>query len=133
MAQTRKKRRKKHRGTQAGTVARPAPGSRSKRPQTKAEGREVARRRREERLGKPPTWKSAVTRAAFAAVLFVGVAYFLLRDEPGNPIPRALFLSVLAFLIYVPAAYYTDMWRYRRHVARTGTPPSGGRSREPRG
>jgi hypothetical protein len=130
MAHTRKKRRKKHRGTQAGTVARPTSAPRSKGPQTKAEGRQLARQRREERLSKPPSWKSAVTRAAFAAVLFVGVAYFLFRDQPGKSVADVLGLSLVAFIIYVPAAYYTDAWRYRRHMAKHG---SGPRGRTPRG
>ena len=69
MAQTKRKRRTKHRGNAAGHGR----GARAHRPQ--AEGRPSARRPRRkarlDRFGKPPTWRSAMQRAAIAAILFV--------------------------------------------------------------
>ena len=111
MAQTKKKRKRKHRGTQAGTVERP---TRSRRPVTKEDRREVAKERREERLGRPPSWRSAIGRAALAAALFLVIAYFLFE---GRTIDIVLATGV-AFPVYVLAAYYTDLWRYRRYKRR---------------
>ena len=54
MAQTKKKRKRKHRGTPAGTVERPA---RSAKPQTREEAKKAAKERRSERLDRPPTWQ----------------------------------------------------------------------------
>src|SRR5918997_582946 len=80
MAKTTTKRRRKHRGTQAGTIA-PVAESRSRgakapaaRSADKAAAREEARRRRAERLDKPPTWRGAINRAAIAAVIVAVLA-----------------------------------------------------------
>lgn len=128
MSQTRKRRRKKHRGTQAGTVARPARSSGgSSKPRSKEEGRELARRRRDERLAKPPSWRGATGRAALAAVLFLGLAFFFERGRgTAAAFAAAVPLALLAFLIYVPAAYYTDAWRHRRHLrSKAGSSATG--------
>ncbi len=126
MAQTKKRRRKKHRGTQAGTVARPTSSSSKRTPSSKAEGKAMAQQRRDERLSKPPSWRSAMNRAAFAALLFFGVAYFLLDESPA----MAAVLSLFALVLYIPAAYYTDSWRYRRYTrARGGSGSPGGSTR----
>ena len=57
MAQTKRKRTRKHRGTPAGTIDR---AGRTGRPQTRQDAKQIARERREERLNRPPTWRSAV-------------------------------------------------------------------------
>ena len=67
MAQTRKKRRRKHRGTQAGTIER---AGRTGRPRTREEAKQISRQRRQERLDRQPTLKGAVQRAAIAAAVF---------------------------------------------------------------
>src|SRR5215210_376260 len=64
VAQTRKKRRRKHRGTQAGTIER---AGRTGSPQTREEAKQISRERRRERLDRPPTLKGAAQRAAIAA------------------------------------------------------------------
>ena len=119
MAQTKRKRRKKRRGTQAGTVARPSrPSSAGKgRPSSKEERRALASQRRHERLSRAPTWTGAVQRAGLAAVFFLAVAYFIL----GENLPTAAVLALSALVLYVPAAYYTDLWRYRRYTRSAGT------------
>src|SRR5437763_164803 len=61
MAQTKRKRKTKHRGTQAGTVE--SRGRTGRRP-TQAEGRKITRDRRKTRLDRPPTWRSALNRDA---------------------------------------------------------------------
>jgi hypothetical protein len=112
MAQTKKKRRRKHRGTQAGTIERPGRTGRpsGNRPASRAEARDIARQRRQDRFDKEPTWRSSLNRAAFAAVIltiFVSVVQ-------KNPL-QGVVLGVLAMIIYVPMSYYTDraLWRRR--------------------
>ena len=64
MAQTKRKRTRKHRGTPAGTIER---SGRTGRPQTRQDAKQISRQRRQERLDRPPTWKSAAKK--FAAAL----------------------------------------------------------------
>src|SRR6476646_9515380 len=113
MAQTRRKRKRRHRGTQAGTIERA--GRTSKPPEhspkrtkgsTKVEGRNLAQQRREERSNREPTWRGAFNRAAFAAVIlviFISVVHVSLKQ---------------ALVIYVPLSYYTDLALYRRRQRR---------------
>ena len=109
MAQTRKKRRRKHRGTQAGTIER---AGRTGRPQTREEAKQIARQRRQERMDRQPTWKGAVQRAALAAALF-GVLVVLAF---GRAPVQGAFLALFMFLLYIPLGYATDtaMYRFRQ-------------------
>jgi hypothetical protein len=61
MAQAKRKRTRKHRGTPAGTIER---SGRTGRPRTREEAKKIARQRREDRFSKPPTWRGAGDRAA---------------------------------------------------------------------
>jgi hypothetical protein len=110
MAQTRRKRRTKHRGTPAGTIE--ARG-RTGRPLTADERKKVDRATaRERRLNTPPTWKASATRALVAAVL---VFVFLLLTAKGkNKLPVALTFTVIALVVYIPAGYYLELALYRR-------------------
>jgi Flp pilus assembly protein TadB len=114
MAQTKKKRRRKHRGTQAGTIERPGrtgrPAASKGKPSTKQESRELSRQRRQERFDREPTWRSSLNRALFAAAIlaiFVGAVQ-------GNPV-QGVILGVFAVVLYLPMSYYTDraLWRRR--------------------
>ena len=109
MAQTRKKRKRKHRGTPAGTVER---AGRTGRPQTQQDAKAIARQRRAERLDRPPTWRGAVNRAAVAAAVF-GVLVVLVF---GRDVAAGASLAVLMFLLYIPLGYATDsaIYRFRR-------------------
>ena len=115
MAQTKRKRRRKHRGTPAGTIER---AGRTGRPQTKQDAKQISRQRRAERLDRKPTWRGAVNRAAIAAAIF-GVLMVLLLGR--NPAAAAV-LTVFIFLLYIPLGYGTDLaiyrFRQRRKVAR---------------
>jgi Flp pilus assembly protein TadB len=111
MAQTKKKRRRKHRGTQAGTIERagrtgkPVAG----RPQTKTEQRAAARKERVNKFDKEPTWRGSVNRAAFASLIlavFIGVV----QKNPA----QGVVLGLVAMVLYVPMSYYTDRALYRR-------------------
>jgi hypothetical protein len=106
MAQTRRKRTRKHRGTPAGTIER---AGRTGRPRTAAEAKQIAQRRREDRLNRPPTWRGAMNRAAIAAALF-GVLVVLLFDQE---IAQGVVLATLMFLLYIPLGYATDTMIYR--------------------
>ncbi|HEY3727152.1 MAG TPA: hypothetical protein VGL51_08265 [Solirubrobacteraceae bacterium] len=108
MAQTKRKRRTKHRGTAAGTVTNrgrtgrpPTPDERKK--QTREEARQA-------RLNKPPTWRGAINRALLAAgFMFI----FLLLTSKGNVLAAVIF-GVFAFGLYVPSGYYLEQYLFRR-------------------
>lgn len=106
MAQTKKKRRSKHRGTAAGTIER---AGRTGKPQTREDAKQIARQRRAERLDKPPEWKSTINRAGIAAIVFAVLVVVLF----GRPIASGLLLGVVMFAIYVPLGYATDSAIYR--------------------
>jgi hypothetical protein len=106
MAQTKRKRTRKHRGTPAGTIER---AGRTGRPRTTEEAKQIAKKRRQERLDKPPNWRSAINRAAIAAALF-GVLVVLLFSQP---VAQGVVLATLMFLLYIPLGYFTDTMIYR--------------------
>jgi hypothetical protein len=108
VTQTKKKRRRKHSGTQAGTITRQ---TRAATPRTKEEKREEARRRRVERLDRPPTLRGSIGRAAIAAVIFVAVVLVL---PLGNTPVQALAYGIFMFALYIPIGYFTDSFIYRR-------------------
>jgi len=114
MAQTRKKRRRKHRGTQGGRVD---PNRRAGRPRSREEAKARARARRKQpatRADAPPTWRSAVTRAVVAAAIFTVLLALLF----GRPLGAALGLGGVMLLFYIPAGYWIDtmMWRRRERA-----------------
>ena len=100
MAQTKKKRKTKHRGTQAGTVERAGRTSRQTRQAARTTTKKTASDRRAQRFERPPTWRNAASRAALAAVFF-GVVVTLLLHKPAVTglslrIPRnSLFISAM--------------------------------------
>lgn len=106
MAQTRRKRTRKHRGTPAGTIER---AGRTGRPQTREDAKQIARQRRQARLDAPPTWKSAINRAAIAAAVF-GV---LVTVAFGRSMAQGVVLAGFMFLLYIPLGFATDTFVYR--------------------
>jgi hypothetical protein len=108
MAQTRRRRRRKHRGTQAGSVDRRARG----RPRSRAEARARARRTQQDRSLTPPSWRSAINKGLIAAAIF----FALLALAFGRPPVASLFLSVFMLAFYVPMAYFTDRFFFRRRM-----------------
>jgi hypothetical protein len=96
VAQTRKKRRRKHRGTQAGTIERSG------------------------RTGRPRTLKGAAQRAAIAAAVFGVLIVALFGRNPA----QGAFIAVFMFLIYIPLGFATDKAIYnfrQRRKARAGS------------
>ncbi len=110
MAQTRRKRRRKHRGTQGGRIdRRPARG----RARSRAAARARAQSRtksRDPRTPSPPSWNSAVKKAAIASVLF-----FALLAIMGQPPLSSAVIAVVMMAFYVPMAYLMDRFFFQRH------------------
>ncbi len=113
MAQTRKKRQRKHRGTQGGRVD---PNRRPGRPRSREEAKARARasRKRPPRVDAPPTWRSAITRGAVAAAIFTVLLVALFHQALG----AALGLGAFMLVFYIPVGYYIDtmMWRRRERA-----------------
>jgi len=119
MAQTKKRRSRKHRGTQAGSVQRPVAGTqgrggRSGGAGVKAEARRQAQERRTTRLDRPPTWRGALNRAALMALIFGVLVTLAFGRSPAEGAILAGFMLVL----YIPMSYYTDRFIYNRRQSR---------------
>jgi Flp pilus assembly protein TadB len=114
MAQTKRKRRTKHRGTAAGTIQ---TRGRTGRPLSPEERKKQDRvEARERRINRPPSWKRSAGIGAFAAV-----ALFLLFSLTGrgkDPIQSAAFLALFAAAAYIPGGYYMELYMYRRRQRR---------------
>lgn len=117
MAQTKKKRRTKHRGNAAGIVEN---RGRTGRKPTSGERKEDAKTRREDRATRPPTWRAAINRAAISAVLFVVLVILLFKQNIGP----ALGLGAFVFLFYIPLGYFTDKFVYERRLRKAQQNPS---------
>jgi Flp pilus assembly protein TadB len=113
MAQTKRKRRTKHRGTAAGTIQ--TRGRTGRPPSADERKREARAQARERRLNTPPTWRSAFLQAAFAAlIMFV----FLALTTRTHNIAAAAVFGVFALLLYTPGGYYMQLMLYRRRQRR---------------
>ena len=108
MAQTKRKRRSKHRGNAAGVVeARGRTGRRPTEEELRKEGL------RERRLNKPPTWNSAFMKAGLmAGLLFLFTRLGVFGSD--TTIGQSLILCFFALLLYTPIAYATDKFVYSR-------------------
>jgi len=114
VAQTKRKRRRKHKGTQAGTIER---AGRTGRGGGREDSKEAARRRRQERLDRPPNLRSAAQRAAIAAALF-GVLVVVVFHRAAV---QGVTLAALMLVVYIPLGYGMDKaiysFRQRRKAA----------------
>lgn len=123
MAQTRKRRRRKHRGTQGGSIDRGRAGTR---PRSRQEARDRARsqmrsgkkskgkeRQPYDKRDRPPTWRSAVNRALIGAAIFAVLLIVPFHQPPGS----AIALAVLMLALYVPMGYYIERFFYTRRMA----------------
>ena len=109
MAQTKRKR--KHRGTAAGTIEKAA-HNRATRASTTAQKPASAKAAREARMNRPPTWRSAANKAAIAAIVF-GVFLGLIFKRP---VYVAVIWTVIVFFFYTPLGYWTDRAVYNRRM-----------------
>jgi hypothetical protein len=114
VAQTKRKRRSKHRGNAAGTIeTRGRTGRKPSQEEQKKIDKAAARDRRTQRLAQPPSWNRAVLRAAAASVLlFVLTQIGLFQDDIAPS--QAIFVCLMAMLIYIPLGYLFDNWMYKR-------------------
>jgi hypothetical protein len=110
VAQTRKRRRRKHRGTQGGSVDR---RGRTSRPRSRQEARARARRQLGQKREGPPTWRSAVNRGLLGAGIFLVLLILLF----GQSVAYSVALSALMLLIYIPLGYYMERFFYSRRQA----------------
>jgi Flp pilus assembly protein TadB len=110
-----KPRRRKHRGTQTGSISRRAQG----RPRSRQEAMAQAKSRRSsgrggkkrsgDRRDLPPTWKGAATRGVLFAALLLPVSLLF-----GQPIAAAIVLTVIAAMLYIPLGFYTEQFFFNR-------------------
>jgi hypothetical protein len=110
MAQTKKKRRRKHRGTQGGRIDTKGRGRPRSREEAKAR---VRSGRGAPRVDKPPTWRSSAIRGVVAGAIFT---IFLVLFMKG-PLGTSLALGAFMLAFYIPAGYYIDMMLWRRRSA----------------
>ena len=112
MAQTRKRRRRKHRGTQGGRID----NKRRTRPRSREEAKAQARSRRTggSRGDAPPTWRNSAIRGVAAGLIFAVLLVLIFR----RPAAAALGLGAFMLIFYIPAGYYFDMlmWRKRERA-----------------
>lgn len=115
MAQTKKKRNRKRRGTQAGSI-----DTRKKaRPRNRQEARGRAKskssgKNRVQKGDAPPTWGSAIVRGIIASAVFVVLLVLLFKKT----LPQALPVGAFLLVFYIPAGYYMDsvLWRRRERA-----------------
>ena len=112
MAQTKKKRTRKKRGTQAGNLD----TSRRSRPRSRAEAKSQARSgggkggRTMQKGDAPPTWRGATFRGLIASGIFVLLLLLLF----GRPLGTSLIIGAVMLIFYIPAGYYMDLYLWRR-------------------
>ena len=126
MAQTKRKRRSKHRGNAAGTVEARGRTGRKPTPEelrasaTRTGSRAPANARaRQVRPMTPPSWKSAFGKAAFGAImLFALMRFGVLGDEASTG--QSLGVAGFAAAAYTPVMYATDRFIYQRRLRKEG-------------
>jgi drug/metabolite transporter (DMT)-like permease len=110
MAQTKRKRRTKHRGNAVGIVE--SRGRTGKRPE--GASRPAARGGRPPaRPLKPPTLKSAALKGLVGAVVLFVFFNFLSK---GTTTTQAFTMCLVALVFYTPVMYLTDKWVYNRKL-----------------
>lgn len=124
MAQTRRKRRTKHRGNAAGFVeSRGRTGRKPTAAEKSGNAAEAARAKkpRADPRDKPPTWRGAALRALVAACALALLSGLVLKASPGQTV--AYF--AVGLLAYTPISYYTDNWIYKRRQRNKGKQGGG--------
>ncbi len=108
MAQTKKKRRRKRRGTQGGSID----ARRAARPRSREEAKARARsgRKPAAKQDLPPTWRGSITRGLVAALIFAVLLLAIFK----RPIGVSLALGAFMLAFYIPAGYFIDMTLWRR-------------------
>ncbi len=110
MAQTKRKRRSKHRGNAAGMVEARGRTGRKPTPDERAPKTTKGAKRKVDPRDKPPTWQGSLQRAAIASALLFVLALALL----GQTVGQAALVSLLSLALYVPLGYQVDKVLYER-------------------
>ena len=117
MAQTKRKRRSKHRGNAAGSIEARGRTSRSAKLSPAEQKKADRAAARQARMSKPPTWNGAFLKAALmAGLLFVFTQIGLFGGD--TTISQSLFLALFALILYTPLAFATDKFVYSRNQKR---------------
>jgi hypothetical protein len=115
MAQTKKKRRRKHRGTQGGRIdTRPARGRARSRGEAQARARSRTKKKKGksgERIPEPANWSSAFKKGGIAAILFAGILALMGQ----NPI-QIVVVGVAMLGFYVPLSFVMDRFFHNRYL-----------------
>src|SRR3954471_10431626 len=112
MAQTKRKRRTKHRGNAAGGIeARGRTGRKLTAEEQKKAGGQA---RRDSRERKPPSWGSAAVKALVMACVLFALTRVGILGSKDTTIAQSVFLSVVALVLYTPLVYVTDKWVFNR-------------------
>src|ERR671930_382540 len=117
MAQTKRKRRTKHRGTAAGTIE--ARGRTGRKPTASERRKSAGGDAREERRFAEPTWGGAAMRAGLASLMLFALFQLGLAGK-GQTIVSSLILCVGAFMLYVPFGYKIDRIFWERRMRKAG-------------
>jgi hypothetical protein len=113
MAQTKRKRRSKHRGNAVGAIE--ARGRTSKpREGAKPASRSSRASAAAQRPLKPPSFKTSAIKALVGTVILFVFFNFLSKN---TTTAQALTVCLIAFVMYTPIMYLTDKWVYRRKLA----------------
>jgi Flp pilus assembly protein TadB len=116
MAQTKRKRRTKHRGNAAGTIQ--SRGRTGRPPSPEERKKQTREQNRLARMNRPPTWAGSLKRAMLAGgFMFV----FLLITSKFKILPSLVF-AIFALAIYVPSGYYLEMFLWRRRQRKQEAP-----------
>jgi hypothetical protein len=116
MAQTKRKRRTKHRGNAAGSIEQ---RGRTGRKPTGSEQKAKPAGRGQRQL-KEPTWQGALVKAAMMSVLLFVLTRIGIFGK-SVPIAQSALLALLALVMYTPLAFLTDRWAYGRQQRRLAT------------
>ena len=119
MAQTKRKRRSKHRGTPAGTIE--ARGRTGRKPTAEEQRKSASSDARAERRFVEPSWGSAAIRAGLASIMLFVLFQVGLAGEKQS-LATSAALAVAAFLIYVPLGYRVDRIFWQRRMRKAGRP-----------
>jgi hypothetical protein len=74
----------------------------------------TAEQRRQERLNRPPTWRSAIQKGGIAALALFALVVIIFKASIAAAIP----LGLLAGAVYIPAFFFTDSFLYRARMRR---------------
>src|ERR1700677_2590814 len=126
MAQTRSKRKTKHRGNAAGVVeSRGRTGRKPTAAEKSGDQRALAREKEKllDKRDRPPTWRGAFTKAMFAAIFLLLVVIVVLKQSN-----QAISLFPIVLGLYTVVSYYTDKFVYDRRQRKKAKQGGGGRA-----